>query len=350
MKKLFFWVLLIPFMLHTSCENTGGPEGVDPLTPSLKVLAPTQVTETGFQLNWSLSTPFGFQTIAVDLSKDKEMGQIIKHLETGDISQEYLQVTDLQGATPYFYRISLLENGSPVFTSEIKKVETYYRMDPVDLTTEDSFTLSGKLAYLESMSGSRPGIIMMHEFGVWVNPWIGSELMKQLVAEGYVCLTFFFRGHGSSSPVDDLMDLINDKSLLTKDLQAAIDFMNAHELVASGKLGLVGGSMGGSLALAGNGYEEVQTSVALSPAQDGVFLIFPEMTLTSAYYLVGELDIHEDPAVDFPAETQALYDLTDDPRKMDIIPGTAEHGSELLSRDSLNATIRDWILERVPQN
>ena len=137
---------------------------------------------------------------------------------------------------------------------------------------------------------------------------------------------------------------------LPKDLQAAIDFMNAHELVASGKLGLVGGSMGGSLALAGNGYEEVQTSVALSPAQDGVFLIFPEMTLTSAYYLVGELDIHEDPAVDFPAETQALYDLTDDPRKMDIIPGTAEHGSELLSRDSLNATIRDWILEKVPQN
>jgi dienelactone hydrolase len=348
MKYQHALILAILLFLPESCETFTVPEGADPVTPSLLVLTPTNITETGFQLNWSLSTALGFQTIAVDLSKDKDMGHIIKHLESGDISQQYIQVTDLQGATPYFYKISLLEYGSPVFTSEIKKVETLYKMDPVDLTTEDAYNLSGRLAYLESLSGSRPGIILMHEFGVWVNPWIGSELLKQLVAEGYVCLTFFFRGHGTSSPVEDLMDLVNDKSLLTKDLQAAIDFMNAHELVDSGKLGLVGGSMGASLALAGNGYDEVQTSVALSPAQDGVFLIFPDMTLTSVYYLVAELDIHEDPAVNFPAETQTLYEMTDDPRKLDIILGTADHGSNLLSRDSLNASIRDWILERVP--
>ena len=186
----------------------------------------------------------------------------------------------------------------------------------------------------------------MHEFGVWVNPWIGSDLMKQLVAEGYVCLTFFFRGHGTSTPVDDLMDLINDKSLLAKDLQAAIEFMNQHELVSSGKLGLVGGSLGDIMALAVNGYEEVLTSCALSPVSDGVFVIFPDMTLSSVYYLVGELDIHDEPAVDFPAETNVLFKLSDEPRKLDIISGTSDHGSNLLSRDSLNTSIRAWILER----
>jgi alpha-beta hydrolase superfamily lysophospholipase len=172
--------------------------------------------------------------------------------------------------------------------------------------------------------------------------------MKKLVAEGYVCLTFFNRGHGTSTPVDDLMDLINDKSLLAKDLKAAIDFMNGHELVSPGKLGLVGGSMGAIMALAGNGYEEVLTSVALSPAIDGVFVIFPGMTLSSAYYLVGELDIHDNPAVNFPAETNALYDLTEVPKKLNIIPATSDHGSDLLSRDSLNTSIVDWILERNP--
>jgi hypothetical protein len=55
------------------------------------------------------------------------------------------------------------------------------------------------------------------------------------------------------------MSLINDKSLLAKDLQAAIEYMNAHELV-SGTLGLIGGSMGAIMALAGNGYEEVLSS------------------------------------------------------------------------------------------
>jgi len=336
--------------LHAGCENAEGPEGVDPITPSLKVLAPTNVTESEFQLNWSLSTQSGFQSIAVDLSEDQDMNQVSKHLETGDISKEKMQVTGLKGATNYYYRISLLDEGVPVFTSDIKSTETNYRVDNVDLTTEDSYTLSGKLAYLETLSGSRPGIILMHEFGVWVNPWIGSELMRQLVAEGYVCFTFFFRGHGTSTRVDDLMDLINNRSLLATDLQTAIDYVNTHELVSTGNLGLVGGSMGGIMALAGNGYDEVRTSVALSPVIDGVFLIFPKMTLSSVYLLAGELDINEDLAIDCPAETQSLYDISEDPRKLDIIPGTADHGSSLLSRDSLNNSIRDWILERVPLN
>jgi alpha/beta superfamily hydrolase len=190
---------------------------------------------------------------------------------------------------------------------------------------------------------------MMHEFGVWVNPWPGSDLLKQLVADGYVCLTFFFRGHGTSTPVDDLMDLINDKSILTRDLQAAIEYMNAHEL-ASGTLGLIGGSMGAIMALAGNGHEKVLSSVALSPTSDGVFSFFPNMTLSSVYYLVGEQDIHDQEGGDFPAETEALYNLTEEPRKLNIIPGTSDHGSNLLSRDSLNTSIEEWFLQTLPIN
>ena len=299
-------------------------------------------------MNWSLSTQNGFQSIAVEIATDIEMITKVKYVTTEDITSLSIQIDGLKGASKYFYRISLLDNGIPVFQSSIKEVYTSYRMDNVDLVIEDNYTLSSKLAYLESLSGSRPGIILMHEFGVWVNPWVGSDLLKKLVAEGYVCLTFFNRGHGTSTPVDDLMELINDKSLLAKDLKAAIDYMNEHELVYSGKLGLVGGSMGAIMALAGNGYDEVLSSVALSPTVDGVFVIFPGMTLSSVYYLVGELDIHDDPAVDFPAETNALYDLTDEPKKLDIIPGTSDHGSNLLSRDSLNTSILDWILERNP--
>jgi len=340
--------LILLMFLISSCETGRDPGDVDPFAPSLILFAPSNFTESGFQLNWSLSTLDGFQSIAVEIATDIEMITKVKYVTTEDITSLSIQVDGLKGASQYFYRISLLDNGIPVFQSGIREVYTSYRVDNVDLLTDDSYTLSGKLAYLESLSGSRPGIILMHEFGVWVNPWIGSDLIKKLVAEGYVCLTFFNRGHGTSTPMDDIMDLINDKSLLAKDLQAAIDFMNEHELVSSGKLGLVGGSMGAIMALAGNGYQEVLTSVALSPTRNGVFVIFPDMTLSSAYYLVGELDIHDDPDVDFPAETNALYDLTETPKKLDIIPATSDHGSNLLSRDSLNTSILDWILERNP--
>ena len=346
MKHLTLLIAILFISLTYSCESEGEET---PDIPVLSVLATSVISETGFQLNWSISKLEGFQSISIAVSKDKELATIIESFELDDITRESLLVSDLQGATIYYFRISLMHNGVTVAESDIEAAETSYRMESFQIVTEDAYSLSSKLSYLESKAGSRPGIIMMHEFGVWVNPWVGSDLLRQLVADGYVCLTFFFRGHGTSTPVDDPMDLINDKSLLTRDLQATIDYMNENELV-SGELGLIGGSMGAIMALAGNGYEEVLTSVALSPTRDGVFLIFPNMTLSSVYYLVGELDIHDLEGGDFPAETNILYELTEEPRKLNIIPGTADHGTNLLSRDSLNTSIKEWFLQTLPMN
>lgn len=347
MNKYLLSLPILLLALLSSCEIGGGGGG-DPDTPSLTVETPTDITESGFQVNWTLNTSYGFNSIAVAISEDEDMSQVSKYLETQNTFAQSLQVEGLKGAKTYYYTISLLDNGITIFTSEIKMVETSMKMESIQLLTEDAVNLSGRLAYLESLSGSRPGIILMHEFGVWVNPWLGSNLLRDLVAEGYVCFTFFFRGHGTSDPVDDLMDLLNNRDLLGKDLQAAVDFMNEHEKVSSGKLGLVGGSIGGTMALAGNGYEEVLTSVALSPASDGVFMIFPDMTLSSVYYLAGELDVGTDPSADFPSEAQTLYQQTEEPKKLDIILGSDDHGSNLLSRDTLTTSVRDWIIERNP--
>ena len=349
MCSKFINALLLMFLL-SSCgigEMPGGGE-TGPDLPILKILDPTSVSETGFQLNWSISNPVGFDGILVLVAEDREMTKPVRYMDIDDPGKQSVLISGLDGASMYFYRITLTAQGQAVTESEIKAIETTYRMDNTSLLTGDDYTLSGKLAYLESVSGSRPGIIMMHEFGVWVNPWIGSDLLKKLVSDGYICFTFFFRGHGTSTPMDDLMELINNKNLLTRDLQAAIEFMNESELVTSGQLGLIGGSMGATMALAGNGYEEVKTSVALSPAADGVFLLFPDMTLSSVYYLVGELDIQEDPGADFPEEALTLYNLTEDPRKLDMIPGTADHGTGLLKRDSLNTSVEDWFLQYLP--
>ena len=345
-QKLLYLVLLV--LLTNSCDTgEGGGGEVGPDTPVLKVLGPSDVTETGFQLNWSITNAVGFETILILVAEDKEMTKIVKYVEEDDKLVQDVILSGLDGATRYYYRISLMNQGNTVTESDINMVETSYKLESMSLVTEDDYSLSAKLAYLETVSGKRPGIIMMHEFGVWVNPWIASDLTKQLVAKGYVCLTFMFRGHGTSTPVADLMDLINDKSWLAKDLQAAIDFMKENENVSQ-NLGLIGGSMGAIAALAGNGNEEVLTSVALSPTRDGVFLIYPNMTLSSVYYLVGEQDIRDQQGADFPAEANALYDITEEPRKLNIIPGTGDHGTNLLSRDSLNISIEKWFLQYLP--
>jgi hypothetical protein len=338
-------------LLLASCESGPGDIGPDipaDQNPVLKVLSPTNITETGFQINWSVENPVGFQSIGVQVAANEDLSNSITYELIDDIASEQLLVENLQGARPYYYRISLLNNGTAIVESEIKMAETAFLQESVTLLTEDEYNLSGKLAYLESLPGKRPGIILMHEFGVWVNPWIGSPLFKQLVADGYICLTFFFRGHGSSTPVENLMDLLNNRNLIAEDLKTAIAYMNANEKVSPGELGLIGGSMGATMALAGNGYEEVLTSVALSPVRDGVFLLFPDMTLNSAYYLVGELDVAGDPAIDFLLEAQNLYEITEGPRKLNNILGTADHGTDLLSRDSLRTSVQVWFHEMLP--
>ncbi len=48
-----------------------------------------------------------------------------------------------------------------------------------------------------------------------------------------------------------------------------------------------------SMVLAGNGYDEVLTSVSLSAPANGLCQIFPNMTLSSVFLLAGELDKSE---------------------------------------------------------
>jgi hypothetical protein len=345
--KLFPALLFLTFLISCDSEPGGGPEPSDPKAV-LKIMSVTNVSETGFQINWAIENPVGFQSIAVQVARNEDLSQSLSYVLIEDISTNQLLVDNLDGATEYYYQVYLLNKGSAVVESEVKSAETAYYYETVELTTEDDFKLMGRIAYLESIPDKRPGIIMMHEFGVWVNPWVGSTMLKQLVADGYICFTFFFRGHGTSTPVDDLMDLINNRNLIAEDLKTAVAYLNAHEKVSTGELGLIGASMGATMALTGNGFEEVLSSVALSPVRDGVFLLFPDMTLNTAYYLVGELDIAGDPPLDFLMEAQNLYEITEEPRKLNNIPGTADHGTDLLSRDSLITSIKSWFLETLP--
>ncbi len=327
-----------------SCEK----DNTDPV--SLAVQKPSEVMETSFQLNWTVSN-HNFQSITIDLSLDRNLEAIEESITISDATQKSCSFTGKKGATKYYYRISLIMDGKTLMASDMYGVETAYEAQGVTLVTSDDKNLNGSLTFLKSNAETRPGIILMHAMGVWVNPWIDSPLLKRLVSEGYVCFTFFFRGHGSSSSIDgDVMSLFEDKSLIASDLDAAISFMSDNELVTRNSLGLIGASLGGIMALAGNGYDQVITSVSLSAPADGVYEIFPNMTLSSVYYLVGELDIRPEMNSDLPRDARMLYNSSEAPKKLTIVEGTSDHGTELLSKDDLIESIKEWILEMLPIN
>ena len=205
MKRRILSLVMIPILfLLVSCENSD--ENPDP--SKLEILTPTEVTETGFTVNWLLSEPGTTTSIVLEVSKDEDFKQLAFFSQFENLSLVSMEVSGLRGATRHYYRFHLLADTDTLNTSETARVETTYLQKNMDLFTSDTIKLSASLSYLESLPGKRPGIILMHEFGVWINPWIGSDLLKRMVSEGYICLTFFFRGHGTSTPVDDLEDLL----------------------------------------------------------------------------------------------------------------------------------------------
>lgn len=301
-----------------------------------------EVSETEFTIVWSYGNA-DIQDVRIEISTGNAFESLVYEHETGSASITSHKVVGLNGATKYYCRlIATLADGS-TSASATAAQETDFTAETITINTPDGMVLSGKLIYLSYIDDPRPGIIFMHEMGVWVNNWKAADVVKNLVSDGYVCLVFDFRGHGNSTPVPDLGILIEDWSLVATDLTSAIEYLQAQPRVDGTKLALVGASLGGVMAVAGNGFEEVHTSVALSAPRTGIHQLFPDMTLKNVFYIVGENDIHENPNMNFPAEAEHMYNQTEEPRKLTIVPGTSRHGTDLLEMAGVNEAIREWI-------
>jgi len=330
---LFIFTAILAFV---SCKKS-----TDDTPKIVELLSPTNITETGFTANWNLESSI-VQSLMLEVATDNNFENLIQTIALNN-TQKSLTIDNLEGATMYFHRIIVGFNDGTIINSKIISLKTAYFSEAVTFTTSDNLTIAGKINYLSSNDTPKPAIIFMHEMGVFINTWKGSDLINKLVEKGYVCMYFDFRGHGNSSSIADLNILIEDKSLIAKDLMAAMNFIKSQPQVDSSNIALVGASLGGIMAIAGNGFEEVRTSVSISGIRDGIYEIFPDMTISSALYISGELDIHDIPFGNFPVEAQSMYDVTEEPKKIIIIPGASAHGTALLSSQSLIAEITDWI-------
>jgi len=285
--------------------------------------------------------------LSVEVSLTESFQVIEQEAMTSKPSQRSKQVSGLHGATMYYFRVKVELNDGTIVLSDVKSVRTGYKTEEVTITTEDNLSIAGKLYYLESLSSIRPGIIFMHELGVFVNNWKGADVVIDLVARGYVCLVIDFRGHGQSSNWDlptsynEVEDYIN---IIDQDLVAAMTFLKGHQSVDPNRLALAGGSLGAIMAIAGNGFEEVKASVSLSASRLGVNSIFPSHQLTAVLLIAGDLDVNMI-GTSFANEATSMYNGAADPKKLIILEGKSDHGTSLLSK-SINQEIISWIEDR----
>ena len=104
--------------------------------------------------------------------------------------------------------------------------------------------LNGFLHVPEGM-GKHPGLVLCHGFGGSCRGAGHPELARALEQAGYVVLRFDFRGCGQSEGRRG--DVIVDEEIA--DLRHAIDFLQTQPMVDAARIGVIGASLGGSVAI-----------------------------------------------------------------------------------------------------
>ncbi len=216
---------------------------------------------------------------------------------------------------------------------------------PVTFTTDDGVVLGGHLFG----TGSK-GVILAHMYPADQTSWYGTA--EKLAAQGYLVLTFDFRGYGESEG-DKAIDRID------RDVMAA-----AQEITRAGatEVVLVGASMGGTACLAAT-WEMVFASMISSqypppystPVLGVVSLSAPvEFKGLSAEEAVPMLSC---PLLFIAAEddvgvegAEALEQLTRNQGDLQIVPG-GDHGTDLLegaAADEVWALLGGFLAENLP--
>lgn len=185
----------------------------------------------------------------------------------------------------------------------------------VDFPSEDGLTLNGRVYG----SGSR-AVVLSHMYPADQSSWFAAA--ERLAGEGYLALTFDFRGYGKSGGEKDIAHL-------DRDVVAAVSFL--HSLGAT-RIALVGASMGGTACLRA----AAQLAASGSPRIVGVATLSApvEFKGLSASDAVPRLDL---PLLFLAAEKEPgagaareLAKLAGDKAELRLFPGE-DHGTRLLT-------------------
>jgi alpha-beta hydrolase superfamily lysophospholipase len=110
---------------------------------------------------------------------------------------------------------------------------------PVTLTAADGVTISGE--FYEASATPAPAVVLVHMLGRSRADW--EDMATTLAAAGVTALAIDVRGHGASGgSVRPLTDAVQD-------VRAALQWLSQRSGVRPDALGLVGVSMGASLAV-----------------------------------------------------------------------------------------------------
>jgi len=261
------------------------------------------------------------------------------------ISDEKIVLSGLESLTDYILFIELKDN-EEILWSETRELTTGYTIELVKYASTDDVQISAKLGYIASaLSHESRTVIFMHEFQRTKSTWKETGIMDTLIKDGNLCVSFDFRGHGSSTYGGDITDLIEKPWMAREDFDATLDYLENKDLKRSGDVIVFGASIGACVATAASSYPEVIGGVAASAVEFLSMQMLEEVLVPRGMlYVAGELDKNVDRDIFFEDDARSLSAATTSPSKAIIIEGTSEHGVALFeSRPELIAEAITWV-------
>jgi dienelactone hydrolase len=121
--------------------------------------------------------------------------------------------------------------------------------EEISINTADSVVLAGNYYYFkDDKSQKQPAVILIHQFRSSKEQW-NKSFIDSLANAGYKVLTYDIRGHGQSSKVKyDLRELLTDPYKAPNDIIAVFKWMQEQQGIDTTQIGVIGTSIGGSLA------------------------------------------------------------------------------------------------------
>jgi len=301
------------------------------------------LTETSITVNWN-QVP-GCSGYTVILSTDSAGNNVVLSEPVGPEIVNYT-ISELNPATIYYCKVICSLGDSEKVESNVLRVLTKYHKEKVFFKANEEITLCANIYYDQQLKAPfSKCIIFIPEIGQNKLRWKTTDLIDSLVVRGFICMCVELRGHGESTPIEDLFYLVESTTALKEDITASINYTTTTYSMEEAKFVLVGASLGAIAATGGSSFENVIGGVAASSVNDFVFVTFGKLVVPKGmFYLAGGNDIGGDPQINFAEDAQRLYEKTDDPKKLFIVAGSDAHGVDLVKNSSdLKKQMIDWI-------
>jgi dienelactone hydrolase len=208
----------------------------------------------------------------------------------------------------------------------------------IEFQTSDGFTIAASVGIPPSSHPQppMPAVVFVHEGESDRSEW--ASVTEACVARGWVTLAYDMRGHGESSG-RWREEWYTEPGGIIADLKAALAYIGHRENVDSGRIAVVGSSVGGNLACVASALCDIQTTVALSHKTPAIFSLADseELTFRSIFHLASQGDEDGDRA----RWANEVFQRTTPPRRLEISDGSG-HGVAMFDEDP---TVPDRILK-----